>query len=121
MSNSAAATGGRITWMGRNSFAGPGMRNIDFRAMRDIPLRERVKLQLLVEAFNVFNHTNIFAVNTTAYSYTAPGAAGCTAVSNPAFNGCLIPNPAFMTPTSSSSGNGLFGARQIQLSGKLNF
>ena len=36
--------------------------------------RERVKLSLLGEAFNVFNHTNVFTVNTQQYTYTAAGS-----------------------------------------------
>jgi hypothetical protein len=120
-SNSAAATGGRIPWIGRNTFKGPGMQDIDFRVMREFRIRERMKLQFLGEAFNLFNHTNIFSVNTTAYNFTALGGAGCSASANAGTNGCLTPNAAFLTPTSSSSANGLYGARQLQVSAKFIF
>jgi hypothetical protein len=121
VSNSAASTGGRMPWIGRNTFAGPGMQNLDLRVMREFMIRERMKLQFLGEAFNLFNHTNIFSVNTTAYNYAAVGAAGCPASANAGTNGCLIPNAAFLTPTSSSSANGLYGARQLQVSAKFIF
>ena len=121
VSNSAAATGGRIPWIGRNTFHGPGMQDVDFRMMREFPIRERMKLQFLGEAFNLFNHTNIFSVNTTAYNYAAVGGAGCPASALSGGNGCLSPNAAFLTPTSSSSANGLYGARQLQVSAKLIF
>jgi outer membrane receptor protein involved in Fe transport len=121
VSNSAAATGGRIPWIGRNTFKGPGMQDIDFRIMREVPIRERMRLQFLGEAFNLFNHMNIFSVNTTAYTYSALGGSGCSAAANAGTNGCLTPNSSFLTPTSSSSANGLYGARQLQFSAKLIF
>jgi hypothetical protein len=121
VSNSDAATGGRIPWIGRNTFPGPGMEDIDLRVTRTFSIRERMKLQFLGEAFNLFNHMNIFSVNTTAYSYTAVGGAGCAASANTGTNGCLIPNAAFLTPTSSSSANGLYGARQLQVLAKFIF
>ena len=40
---------------------------------RKFPIRERLKLSLLGEAFNVFNHTNVYTVNTQQYTYTGPG------------------------------------------------
>jgi len=36
-------------------------------------------------------------------------------------NGCIIPNPTFLLPTSSSSTNGLYTARQLQISAKIVF
>ncbi len=121
VSNSAAATGGRALWMGRNIFHAPGLENIDFRVSREFVLREHAKLIFLGEAFNLFNHTNVYSFNTTAYTYAALGAAGCSAVTNAGTNGCLTPSPTFLTPTSSSSANGLFGARQLQFSAKFVF
>ena len=38
-------------------------------------ISERVKLSLLGEVFNIFNHTNIASVNTTAFTYLASGAS----------------------------------------------
>ena len=121
VSNGAAATGGRIPWIGRNTFVGPGMSDIDLRIMRQFAIRERLRLQFLGEAFNLFNHTNIFSVNTTAYTYAAVGGSGCSAAANAGTNGCLIPSPTFLLPTSSSSANGLYGARQLQVSAKIIF
>ena len=115
VSNSGSATGGRIPQVGRNTFTGPSLHNVDFRIMRQFSLGERVKLQLLGEAFNIFNHTNINSVNTTAYNYTAAGSGAC----NGHVNGCLVPNPTFLAPTSST--DNLYGARQLQVSGKITF
>ena len=37
-------------------------------------VNELYKLLVLAEAFNVFNHTNIYSVNTTAFTYSAVGS-----------------------------------------------
>lgn len=117
VSNSGTPTGGRIPQVGRNVFPGPSLHNVDFRIARDFAIRERLKLQLLGEAFNIFNHTNINSVNTTAYNYSASGASGCPA--SLGVTGCMSPSASFLTPTSST--NNLYGARQLQVSAKLVF
>ncbi len=118
--NTGGSTGGRPPQYGRNVFIGPGMRNVDFRVMREFRVYEKVRLQFIGEAFNIFNHTNISSVNTTAFNYVAAGGAGCSsAVAGT--NGCIVPNAAFLAPTGSTSTNGLYGARQLQFSAKLVF
>ena len=88
----------------RNNFTGPGLRDVDFRIARQFVIKEKVKLAVLGEAFNLFNFTNIFSVNNTEYNLS-----GTT----------LTYNPAFFAPTASS--NNLTGARQLQLSARLSF
>jgi hypothetical protein len=112
---------GRPTWQGRNVYFGHPLYDVDLRISRSFSYKEKVKLGITAEAFNLFNHTNIFSENTTPYSYAAAGTGACTtAIANGA-NGCLVPSPTFMAPTVTSSANGLFGARQLQLSGKITF
>ena len=120
MSNAASPTGGRIPQVGRNTFTGPSLHNIDVRVSREFTFRERFRLQFRGEAFNVFNQTNIASLNTTAYNYVAVGKAGCPS-SLSATNGCLTPSATFLTPTSSTSTNGLYGSRQLQISAKFVF
>jgi outer membrane receptor protein involved in Fe transport len=43
----------------RNAFTGPGFWNIDLALYKNVPLRERLSLQLRAEAFNAFNHANL--------------------------------------------------------------
>ena len=42
----------------RNAFRGPAVYNVDFSMFKSIPVGERLKIQLKVEAFNVFNIQN---------------------------------------------------------------
>ncbi len=50
------------TMTGRDAFRGPGNWNVDFAIHKTFTLTERVKLQLRGEAFNVFNHSNLYVV-----------------------------------------------------------
>lgn len=125
ITNTGGTTGGRPLFEGRNVYFGHPLYNVDLRVAREFRIRERLRLQMLAEAFNVFNHTNISSVNTTAFNYlTAGAAATATAPACPAtagINGCLAPSPTFMAPSASSSTNGLYGARQLQFSAKIIF
>jgi hypothetical protein len=51
--------------LGRNTYQGPGAGTIDLRLSKRIAIRERYAVELLAEAFNVFNHVNFIGVNTT--------------------------------------------------------
>jgi len=54
------------TWgnLGRNSLWGPGMINVDSTLSKNIDIWEKVKMQLSVQAYNTFNHTNLGNPNT---------------------------------------------------------
>jgi hypothetical protein len=49
--------------LGRNAFVGPGFFQVDLRLSKQIPFGERLKLDLIADAFNLFNRTNVAAVN----------------------------------------------------------
>jgi hypothetical protein len=117
ITNTGGPTGGRPPQFGRNVFFGHNLYNEDLRVTRDFAFREKYHFQILGEAFNLFNHTNITSVNGTAFNYSA--ATGTTLASG--ITGLLTPNAAFLAPTSSSSTNGLYGARQLQVSAKIIF
>ncbi len=110
-----ALSASRFPGQDRNAFTGPGLANVDFRIGREFMIHERMRLSFIGEAFNVFNFTNFFAVNSTEFNYTAAGTGVCAGHTN----GCVALNPAFLTPTASN--NGLYGARQLQISGRLTF
>jgi hypothetical protein len=43
---------------GRDTIHGPGLDNFDFSFQKDTTLTERTRLQLGLDMFNLFNHTN---------------------------------------------------------------
>ncbi len=111
--------------VGRDTFYLPNFVSLDPRLTKSIPLRERVKLQLILEAYNVFNRTNYTSVSSTQFSVhvTKPTAIPpdltCAATVNP--NLCLVqPNTPFQTPLSTQV-NFNPGARIVQLSAKITF
>jgi hypothetical protein len=114
VNNSGTGTGGRVPGE-RNSFTGPGNKDVDFRIGRDFRIRERYSFRIVGEAFNLFNFTNIYSVNTTEYNYSAAGSGVCAGHTN----GCLVANPAFFAPLTSN--NSLSGARQVQISARFVF
>jgi len=128
VSNSGGATGGRPPQFERNFYTLPGMEQIDFRIARDFAINEKLRLQFLGEAFNLFNHTNVFSQNATAYTYQAVNAGAgitsanyCPATFAGSTNGCLSPSPTFRATTSTTSANGLYSSRQLQVSAKIIF
>jgi hypothetical protein len=121
ITNTGGSTGGRPPQYGRNVFIGHPLYNEDLRITRDFAIKDRYHFQILGEAFNLFNHTNITSVNGTAFNFSAVGSGACTTALAGGTNGCIIPNAAFLAPTSSSSTNGLYGARQLQVSAKIVF
>lgn len=46
--------------LGRNTFRGPNFIQLDFSMFKNIPITERLRLQIRSEFFNMFNHTNLF-------------------------------------------------------------
>ena len=123
--NASNAAGARSEFR-KEQLPGPTqIRDVDFRIGRDIILfRERYKLQVFIEAFNLFNHRINTTVNTSAYSYVAPGGAytnpaGVASVCPAGPSPCLNPANSFLTPSATS--NTLIGARQLQISGKFFF
>jgi hypothetical protein len=56
---SATPPTGRVGTTGRNEFYGPGLVNYDFTALKSFAVwRERTRLTMRADFFNLFNHTN---------------------------------------------------------------
>ena len=45
--------------LGRNAFYGPGFGDVDLSVIKNIPVTERMKVQLRAEMFNIFNRINL--------------------------------------------------------------
>lgn len=101
----------------RNTFVGDNFRSVDLRIARTLKFREKLSVDLIAEAFNIFNTTNIRFFNTTYgaadFCPHDPTAAGCAGVTQFFAEGS--PNPLYNTPRA------VFNPRQIQLALKLNF
>ena len=115
VNNSGTALGGRPPQIPRNFYRLPGTWLADFRIGREFKFAEKVRLVLNGEAFNLFNKTNIYSLNTQQYTYTAAGTGACAGHTN----NCLVPVTSFLTP--SATNNNLVGARQLQISGRIYF
>src|SRR6267143_778498 len=65
----------------RNTFVGDNFRSVDFRIARTIPFGEKRNLEVIAEAFNLFNTTNIRFFNTvygaSDFCPVDPAAFGC--------------------------------------------
>ncbi len=124
-SSSGFATTGRPPQIGRNSIYAPGYNDLDMRVTRDIPIFDRVKMQLIGEAFNLLNHRIVTGVNGTFSQYApASGSTGACPTSA-GVTGCITPfvgsTPANNFGAQSSTANSLYGARQLQVSAKVTF
>ncbi len=49
--------------LGRNAFTRPGFAEFDLRVSRKIPFRERANVEVIADAFNLFNRFNVSDVN----------------------------------------------------------
>lgn len=54
--DTCAGTDGNL---GRNTFSGPGIAEMDFSVFKKIPISERFNLQFRGEIFNLLNHANL--------------------------------------------------------------
>jgi hypothetical protein len=58
--------------LGRNSLRTPGLASMDFRVLKYFPFGKSARLDLVAEAFNLFNHLNIVKINSVFGSNLAP-------------------------------------------------
>ncbi len=106
----------RLPGTTRNQFTTPSVYQFDARLTRSLRFGEEVRLRLILEAFNVFNHPNVATVNTTFFNYSGGANGVLTAPSA---------TTAFGTPrsfASPASGTTTFVTpRQLQLALKFDF
>jgi hypothetical protein len=94
----------RMPWVGRNIYTSPGGATLDARLAREFRFKERFRLQLIAEGFNVLNRLMITRLNTTAYNIR---------------NTVLFPRTDFATM--SEAGSNLVRERQLQLGARFQF
>jgi hypothetical protein len=95
---------------------------VDMAVMKETKLTERFGLQFGIQAFNVFNHTQLGDYSNLAFTFTQPAV---DAMGNPTGPFVFAPVPNFSLITSSvnglgtNTGNGL--PRQLQLMLRVKF
>lgn len=104
----------RLGLVDRNFFHQPSIQYLDLRVSRRFSLGEKAKLEVLAEAFNFFNRTQVTSVNTSAYNFQS-NAANCAGLGAP----CLTSNASFGQTTGADST--LFRERQVQLAVRFEF
>ena len=111
----------RVPIEGRNVFHSDPRQVMDFRISRQFGLTERMKVQILAEAFNLFNHVNPTSISTRQYIIcTSTTASGCSAATGAtAAAPALAADPAFGSVT--QAGATLYNSRQIQLGARFTF
>ena len=96
----------------RNSERLPTQYNTDLRLSKRIPLGARARLELIGEAFNVFNQTNVTARQSTYYNFTSGMLVPQQNLANPRLN--------FGTDSAATIGPDQ-NARVVQLAAKVTF
>jgi outer membrane receptor protein involved in Fe transport len=94
----------RFAHVPRNFFKQPNIWYLDGRISRRFSITESAKFEVLVEAFNIFNRTQVTFVNSTLYNLSG---------------NTLTFNPTFFTTTGADST--LFRERQVQLGVRFEF
>ena len=118
----ANGSGGSTRFAGlpRNAFKQPKIWYVDMRLSRRFSITEGTKLEILGEAFNLFNRTQVTTVTNTFYNYasntTTPACPG-------GLTQCLIFNDSGNTPFLNISGadSTLFRERQVQFAVRFEF
>src|SRR5882724_2562096 len=99
-----------IDVIGRNSFRMKRTINMDLRLSKKVRFGERYAIELLGEAFNIFNHQNVTSVNNTGYIIGSTTADPTTK----AVNATLNFNSSFGSVINSNS-NFAYSPRQLQI------
>jgi len=111
LNNDGNTRNDRAPGFGRNTFRLPSQFSVNPRISRHIPIGP-VDIELIAEAFNVFNNKNVNFVNNTFYTYNA--ATNTLTPNPPALNASGVPT-GFSAPLGDS------GSRILQLAAKVTF
>ena len=110
--NNGSGGSNRISALPRNSFKQPNIWYVDLRLSRRFNIAEGKRIEVLAEAFNLFNRTQVTGVNTTLYNFSTTGCP--TGIPQ-----CLVFNAPFGSTTGADST--LFRERQVQLALRFEF
>jgi hypothetical protein len=111
LNNDGNTRNDRAPVFGRNTFRLSSQFSVNPRIMRRIPIGP-VDVELIAEAFNIFNNKNVNFANNTYYTYSA--ATNTLTLNPPARNATGVP-VGFSAPLGTS------GSRILQLAAKVTF
>ena len=103
----------RFALLPRNAFHQPSIQYLDLRVSRRFPIGEKANVEVLAEAFNFFNRTQVTGVNATIYGFSTSGCPAGGSLQ------CLTFNTPFQQVTGADST--LFRERQVQLAVRFEF
>jgi len=99
----------------RNTFEGDSLRTVDLRVARSFPFREKMKVEVMAEFFNLFNTLNVRFFNTVYGAADFCPVGGATACGPGPFFQEGSPNPGYGTPRA------VFNPRQVQFAVRFTF
>lgn len=117
----------RVGLAARNTYWGDSLQTVDLRISRYFKIKENARLDLAVDAFNMFNRPNVDEVTSVYGTYLFCGGtpahykdASSLAIQRVQVGGCPaggppVPNPLFGTPRT------MFNPRNLQFSAKFSF
>jgi hypothetical protein len=100
----------------RNGITGQPNYKLDLRVARDIRATERLRIEILAEAFNLLNRSNYNGFNTT--DYNAVATTNTTPLAMPIQ---LTPATGFLSPNNDASPPDGTNARRLQLALRFRF
>src|SRR5882724_6221146 len=105
-----------IDVVGRNKFRMKRTIDMDLRLSKKVRFGERYAVELIGQAFNIFNHQNVTGVNNTGYIVSTTGTVtnSTGTLSCSAATPCLSYNSAFGSVTNSNS-NFAYTPRQVEI------
>jgi hypothetical protein len=110
----------RLNIFERNNNRFPSTQTTSLRLTRRIDFGERTSLELMGEAYNLTNHTNVTAMDTLGYTAcSTPLTQGCPSQATSA-TPYLEFNPTYGTVTNANS-NAVYTQRQIQFGARVRF
>jgi hypothetical protein len=104
-----------VPQLGRNTLKVKRAIVDDVRVLKGFKFTERYNLELRADLFNVANHQNVSAINSTAYIFSNGGA------NSPLTGTATFQAPTFGTNTSINSSGFLYTPREIQISARFSF
>ena len=101
----------RLPSVERNSFRLPYQTNVDLRIARAFTLPGKTRIEILAEAFNLFNRINYTALNQTFYTIGGTAAAPTLTYNSTSFGAYSNANSGTFAPR----------PREIQLGARITF